>query len=283
MEAITDPTKIDWPPAPDASTLHHPRLLCLHGGGTNARIFHMQCRVLALRLKPHFRLVFAEAPFPSTAGPDVLSVYADCGPFKRWVWTVEPNAVERRPAESWAAIDACLGNAMRRDDEVGATGDWVGVLGFSQGAKTAGSLLVRQRERGETMDRIRGGPGKGKGKIDFKVGVLMAGRGPLVPLVFDGDDDSASNNNKDNNNNNRKDARQIIREIPTIHVHGLQDPGIDFHQVLLEEWCEPGTTTLIEWEGNHRLPIKTGDVLPVVDALVSTARRQGVVLPGLAR
>lgn len=288
--ATTDPSKIDWPPAPEASTLHHPRILCLHGGGTNARIFHMQCRGLALRLKTHFRLVFAEAPFPSTAGPDVLSVYAECGPFKRWVITVEPNAVEKRPAETWRAIEASIGTAMRRDDEVGATGDWVAVLGFSQGAKIAGSLLLRQQERGDTMSRLQGGQGGGRGKIDFKAGVLMAGRGPFIPLIFDGEEDLLSEEEKKAKSwlnpgerfeyDANKAAGRVLREIPTVHVHGMQDPGLDYHRVLLEEWCEPATATLIEWEGNHRLPIKTTDVAPVVDTLVRTLKREGVVLPG---
>lgn len=306
----TDPSQIDWPPAPEASTLHHPRILCLHGGGTNARIFHMQCRGLAHRLRTHFRLVFAEAPFPSTAGPDVLTVYSECGPFKRWVLTVAPNAVERQPVATWRAIESSLAVAMARDDAVGATGDWVAVLGFSQGAKIAASLLLRAQERGmEALEaclrRAAGGHAGGKGKVGFKAGVLMAGRGPLIPLVLDGNDDDVDKNNNNNNNDDENDdeekrrrklaswlgaderfhydgnkaAHRLLGQTPTIHVHGLQDPGLDYHRVLLEDWCELGTTTLIEWEGNHRLPIKTGDVVPVVDSLVRVLKRQGVVLP----
>lgn len=296
MAAITDPAKIDWPPAPEASTLHYPRILCLHGGGTNARIFHMQCRGLALRLRSQFRLVFVEAPFPGTAGPDVMTVYADCGPFKLWVLTVEPNAVEKRPAETWRAIEESIGLAMRRDDETGATGDWVAVLGFSQGAKIAGSLLLRLQERPETMERIRerGGGPRGRGKMNFKAGVLMAGRGPFIPLIFEGDDDDEVLDEQESKKRtwltpgerfdldaNKAARRALSGGVPTIHVHGLQDPGIEYHRVLLEEWCEPSTTTLIEWEGNHRLPIKTADVVPVVEALVQCLKREGIVLPAL--
>lgn len=298
--ATTDPSQIDWPPPPEASTLHHPRILCLHGGGTNARIFHMQCRSLAHQLKSQFRLVFAEAPFSATAGPDVLTVYAECGPFKRWVVTVAPNAVEAQPAATWRALEASVGTAMRRDDEVGASGDWVAVLGFSQGAKMAASLLLRAQERGNTMERLRGG-GSSRGKIDFRVGVLMAGRGPLLPLIFDGDDDNDDDGGDGDDGEEKKKrskeaqswlgagerfdyeanraAGRLLRDIPTIHVHGLQDPGLEYHRVLREEWCEPGATTVLEWEGNHRLPFKTADVVPVVDALVRTLRREGVVLP----
>jgi hypothetical protein len=54
-----------------------PRILCLHGGGTNARIFRAQCCALINQLRHEFRLVFAQAPFNSEAGPDVLSVYSE--------------------------------------------------------------------------------------------------------------------------------------------------------------------------------------------------------------
>lgn len=54
-------------------------------GGTNARIFYAQCRVLSTLLNPHFRLCFAEAPVPSQPGPDVVSVYRHFGDFKSWI------------------------------------------------------------------------------------------------------------------------------------------------------------------------------------------------------
>lgn len=39
------------------STLDLPRIMALHGGGTNSTIFRMQCRVLERALRPYFRLV----------------------------------------------------------------------------------------------------------------------------------------------------------------------------------------------------------------------------------
>lgn len=259
----------DRPPAPEASTLAHPRILCLHGGGTNSRIFHMQCRALSHSLKSHFRLVYAEAPFPSTAGPDVLSVYAECGPFKRWVLTVEPNAVERRPQETWAAIEKNVGDAMDEDDRLGATGPWVAVLGFSQGAKTAASILLRQQEQPEGLGRMR------RSEVGFRFGVLMAGRGPLLPYDWERATWLGEGERFDYESNQK--ANRLLR-IPTIHVHGLQDPGLGYHQMLLEEWCEPSTTKLIEWDGNHRLPIKTWDVKVVVDKIHEVATQQRVAL-----
>lgn len=266
----------DLPP-PDPSTLHLPRLLMLHGGGTNSRIFHMQCRSLDYHLKPHFRTVYVEAPLPSTAGPDVLTVYAECGPFKRWVLTTEPNAVERRPAETWDLDERAIADAMDADDRRGATGAWAGVLGFSQGAKMAASVLLRRQENpaalGRVGDRHGHGPGSPPAGADFRFGVLLAGRGPLIQPDPDAADWLGADESFDYASNAA--AGRVLR-VPTIHVHGVQDPGLEYHRKLLSEWCEPGTTQLIEWNGNHRLPFKTPDVSRVVNAILDLARREGV-------
>lgn len=69
------------------STLHFPRILCLHGGGTNARIFRMQCRVLERSLSRSFRLVYAEGLFPAQPGSDVIYVYKN-------IWSIQSLATD---------------------------------------------------------------------------------------------------------------------------------------------------------------------------------------------
>ncbi|CAN8105518.1 unnamed protein product [Discula destructiva] len=252
-------------PPPDATTLHLPRILCLHGGGTNSRIFHMQCRGIQHAIKSRFRLVFAEAPHPSLAGPDVLSVYAECGPFKRWVLTVEPNAVERQPKETWAGIEKSIGDVMDADDKLGATGEFVAILGFSQGAKIAASILLLQQTNPQSLGRLN------RSEAGFRFGVLMAGRGPLLPTHPDKESWIGERFDYEMN----KAANRLLR-IPTLHVHGMQDPGLGYHQILLEEWCDPATATLIEWNGNHRLPFKTLDVKLVTDQIMKLSQQTGV-------
>ncbi|KAL2828478.1 hypothetical protein BDW59DRAFT_159684 [Aspergillus cavernicola] len=78
-----------------------------YSGGTNARIFRAQCRGLVAQLKSEFRLVFAQAPIPSHAGSDVLSVYGQWDPFRRWLrWRTEHPLVS--PLEIIRAIDDSL-------------------------------------------------------------------------------------------------------------------------------------------------------------------------------
>jgi predicted esterase len=248
----------------DLQSLSLPRILCLHGGGSNARIFKAQLRSLRSELSQHFRFVFAEAPFSSEPGPDVTSVYAKFGPFRRWLRS-GPHHPLIYPEDAVAQIETSLYEAMDRDDLQGATGEFVAVLGFSQGAKMAASLLFRQQVRARKL-------GKHASGTKFKFAVLMNGRGPLVSLdpqlLF---------------NTALADASQVglerpplaedlrrkehVLRFPTIHVHGLQDPGLPLHRVLLTEYCD-SNARLVEWDGQHRVPIKTMDVAPLVQEIL---------------
>jgi pimeloyl-ACP methyl ester carboxylesterase len=272
-------------------TLHLPRIICLHGGGTSARIFRAQCRVLRARLASSFRLVFPDAPFPSKPGPDVESVYAAWGPFRSWL----PPAPGGGFAASLDAVDGAAANhinqsiekAMWEDNEAGATGPWVGLLGFSQGAKMAASMLWRQQQLNQNRLRRRIMQGWGdwgadmdhwdlqeehyplagvtdsdadwaQQTTDYRFAVLLAGRGPLVSM--------------------RPDVKgSDVLCLPTIHVHGLRDAGLAMHRDLLYQYCEGGSAKLVEWDGDHRVPIKTGDVEAVVAEILQVARATGLV------
>ena len=255
---------------PDDPALDLPRILCLHGGGTNARIFRAQCRVLEAKLKSKFRLCFADAPFLSQAGPDVISVYKNYGPFRRWLrWRQDQPEIDA--AAAVRNIEMSLDAAMRADDETGATGPWVGLLGFSQGAKMCASLLFRQQVRAEKLGRHCAGS-------NFRFAVLMAGRGPLVSLdpelvMTPSIVDAAHLGFQ--LSPDRNSAEHLLR-LPSIHVHGLEDQGLLLHRRLREQYCEKGTTRLIEWDGAHRVPISSKVVGTIVEEILAIASEIGV-------
>lgn len=254
------------------NTLHRPRILCLHGGGTNARIFKAQCRVVSRMLEPYFRFAFAEAPFDSVPGPDVVSVYAEYGPFKRWFPEQHDGVEDRAVIE---AIDNSIRTAMREDDRSGATGPWVGLLGFSQGAKMAASLIFRQQIRGEKLGRAKAGS-------DWKFAVLMAGRAPIVSLDPDVFRSSMLSSPSQIDLSGPSKLEDIMREeyvlkLPTIHVHGLEDPGLHLHRELLEEYCSFDSARVLEWNGAHRVPLKSADVNPLVDEILNLAKETGAL------
>ena len=250
-------------------TLHLPRILCLHGGGTNAKIFRAQCRGLATQLKSDFRLVYAEAPFASQAGPDVMSVYSKWGPFKRWLrW--RPEHPEISAEDTVRDIDLSLESAMSQDDEIGASGELVALLGFSQGAKMCASLLYRQQLLAQTLGRDFAGP-------TFRFGVLLAGRAPLISLTSDITlnpplpDASQITDVKGYDRPTLHNQGHVLR-IPTIHVHGTRDQGLNLHRQLFEDFCESDSKRLIEWNGDHRVPLKFNDVSLVARHVRELAR-----------
>lgn len=250
----------------DDPTLHLPRILCLHGGGTNARIFRMQCRMLDRALRPSFRLVDAEAPFTAQPGPDVTSVYKNHGPFKAWL-RIRPDDPVRDARDVVDHIDASIAAAMFDDDQRGGSGEWVGLLGFSQGAKLAASILYSQQ--------------KGCIRTNYRFALLLAGRGPLVwlhpgtptpPGLVDAAQPTLSLREPDT-------AVESVLQVPTIHVHGLKDPGLEQHRKLLYKCNDPDAATVVEWNGGHRVPVSRQDVNSIVEHVLRIAQATGVLAP----
>ncbi|KAJ3547694.1 hypothetical protein NM208_g1380 [Fusarium decemcellulare] len=256
----------------DDQSLHLPRLLCLHGGGTNALIFKAQCRSIRAQLGNLFRFVFVDAPYLSHAGPDVESVYAEWIPFRSW----------RRPGYTFGdslhfsytdkeevdKIDECLATAMKIDDEAGATGDWAGLLGFSQGANIAASLLRRQQtwKKHEANLVADSWPTSSLFVANFRFAVLLAGCGPLLwmrPDVLDCDE--------------LEREKHEHLHLPTVHVHGLRDSRIAMHKELLK-YCQADSARVLEWDGEHRVPIKSTDVAALANKIINVASKTGVMI-----
>ncbi|KAF2009881.1 hypothetical protein BU24DRAFT_427912 [Aaosphaeria arxii CBS 175.79] len=265
---------------PDSTNL--PRILCLHGGGVNATIFEAQSRSLIRHLQHSFRLVWAEAPFFCDPHPDVIRVYGTYGPFRRWVrWLDQHSEIDSESCIE--EIGYSLRTAMEEDDRAGGTGQWVGLMGFSQGAKLSASLLLEQQAREDKAVRERkagtdtgpiGIPG-----LDWRFGVLLAGRAPLINLNPDVQKSAAlvpaANVAESFEFVKEVDDEAILRN-PTIHVHGLADPGLALHRRLLDEYCDKGSTRLIEWDGAHRIAIKGSDVEPIVSCIYDVASEAGI-------
>ncbi|KAK3291695.1 serine hydrolase FSH [Chaetomium fimeti] len=258
-----------YPPQRD----RRPRILCLHGGGTTAAIFRAQCRVL-IRHLPHFRLVFADAPFVSEPGPDVVPVYEAWGPpFRRWLrWKHSHPALDDEAAAR--AILTSLELCKARDDLAcgGRGGPWVGVLGFSQGAKIAASLLFDQHvwESDEDDAAAKG----------YRFGVLMAGRGPLVALRRESLGDPALMPAAAMSMQCFEASRTLMHRLrlPTIHVHGLRDEGLTWHRKMSQQYCDPDVTTIVEWQGAHRVPVKADVVEPIAAEIYRVAKECGVFI-----
>ena len=195
----------------------------------------------------------------------MIPVYKDWGPFKRWVrWLPEQPVV---PSESvvediYYAIDTCI-----KEDK--GTGPIVGLMGFSQGAKLAASLLYEQEAQMKA---------KGASSTHYEFAVLLAGRAPMIslsPLTKCGGLVDAGDVTEEYDLS--KNDRSHILTLPTIHVHGMKDGGLYLHRKLLDEYCGPISTTLVEWGGDHRVPLKQQDVQLVVDAIREVVQEQTTI------
>ncbi|EKG22271.1 hypothetical protein MPH_00450 [Macrophomina phaseolina MS6] len=270
-------------------TLHLPRVLCLHGGGVTAEIFRLQARGLLYHLSSSFRLVFADAPFFCDAGPGILPVYADMGPYRRWLrWLPHHAPIDASTAAE--EIRYQLESAMEDDDRAGATGEWVGFLGFSQGAKVSASLLFEAQRRREARRRgevVRGYDGEDTQtrlwSQDWSFAVLMAGRLPLVAMSPDTEALPFQTAGEADSGAERGPIGEEARlKLPTLHVHGLKDQGLHLHRQLYEKYCSEDSRELLEWDGDHRVPVKTSDVQRFVDKMLLVVRKAGIE-PGVGR
>ncbi|KAJ8106231.1 hypothetical protein OPT61_g9674 [Boeremia exigua] len=278
-------------------TLLSPRILCLHGGGTNAQIFRLQCRVLSQHLSPSFRLCYVQAPFPSPGHPDILAVYGNYGPFRSWFpgtlpdhmrqddgakrkgeWAREvdedsdSDSVEEEDVYSDATvalrIQEALHGAMKEDDAKGATGEWVGLMGFSQGARVCASLLHLQ-QRKQQPHHYHAHDILERFWPVFRFGVLIAGRGPLVSLAPHQDiprglvGAAAAMTELGLQYSVAVGDRKLV-QVPTIHLHGLLDPGLEHHRRFVVECFDARSVVVRDWKGGHRVPIRTEDVSMLV-------------------
>ncbi|GAB7337393.1 hypothetical protein MBLNU457_g2738t1 [Dothideomycetes sp. NU457] len=246
------------PSSPDT----RPRILCLHGGGVTAEVFELQSRNI-IKALPNFRLVFADGPFFCDPGPGIVPVYEDKGPFRRWLrWLPKHAEIDSDSAiyEIMYAIES-----TKEGDK--GTGPWVGLLGFSQGAKLAASLLYEQQVQVEK---------RGKADTDYKFAVLLAGRQPLVSLSELSRSPALVNPSELSEGFDFPGKSDHVLRLPTIHVHGLKDDGLHLHRRLMEQYCDKDSVTLVEWDGIHRVPIKKVDIDPICEQIHRIAREQGV-------
>lgn len=280
MPSIDQTSTSKIPPTiPD--TRHLPRILCLHGGGVNAAIFEAQSRSLIRHLQHSFRLVWADAPFFCDPHTDVIHVYGSYAPFRRWFrWL--PEHAEIHAESCIEEIGYAMRTAMEDDDRDGGTGEWVGLMGFSQGAKLSASLLLEQQAR-ETKARKEGRSADvgltGIRDLHWRFGVLLAGRAPLInlnPEILTGPALVGAADLSEGFQFCKEVDEDSVLRIPTLHVHGMADAGLHLHRKLLHEYCSQDSAKLVEWEGAHRVPIKTDVVNEVVGAIYDIAERTGV-------
>jgi predicted esterase len=223
-------------PPPSSSK---PAILCLHGGGTNASIFKIQTIRIQRALSSHFEFVFLDAPFECGPGPGVVPVFEGCGPYFSWITT---KGQAEKPERTRDLIERCL-EAQREKDGRG----FIGVLGFSQGARVAAGLLLEHQLRKKHDGESSG--------LDF--GVFMNGTCP--PLTSGLSD--------------LERTEQI--DFFTLSVLGIQDPWREDGRRLYSQHCNRDQAVLMEFDVGHRLPLLEEDTARIAEEMLRMFQESG--------
>ena len=221
---------------PDQQDPNLPRILCLHGGGTSALIFKIQLRRLQYVLRDKFAFVFVDGPFTSAAGPGVLPVFEECGPFYQWIYP--PNVLMGQKR-----VRQILREAIKADG-----GKFVGVLGFSQGGRQAAGLLADTQNGEET------------GLPAWAFGVCLCASYPPYSLNYARKIAAGEGWKGESDGHGEirevEDAERI--KIPSVHVRGLDDPHLEKGRRLVK-YFDTRNGVEMELKMSHHLPGAAGD------------------------
>jgi predicted esterase len=232
-----------------------PVILCLHGGGSTSTVFKIQCRRLIWTLGSQFKFVFVNAPHEGDPGFGMLPVFESCAPFYRWVtrkWKLGEGPTEPTPEEEVRLIDAALDQAV--DTEAGLRG-WrnvVGVIGFSQGARLVGGLLLRQKLWEQEH------PSDDSGKWHLKFGVVVGG--PYPPIAMSEKVDQSQ--------------YELLKEVPTVHAWGKED-HVRSGCEELREVCDSDVCFQMDFKGGHHMPLTDVEAKDLCDLIMAAYYASG--------
>ena len=212
-----------------------PVLLCFHGGGTSDAIFRAQLRNVSATIREDFEMIYVLAPHEGPAGPGVLPLFADSGPFYWWFGGI--NSANRQGLKNTTAVNANMANLAKDLDRTITTAlkaasrrkeDVAGVLGFSEGTLVS-SLLLSQcsssYERATGHRRVLP-------NLTFGVLICPGYRTDIAMTIS-----------------------QFPVRLPTIHLHGLSDPLLSSGRALLRAYKSSfDATSCLEFDGGHHIP-----------------------------
>lgn len=253
------------------------------GVGSNADVLFLQTRALREKLASSFRFVFANGPFFCEPGPGMLPVYEGAGPFRRWFrWFNSHRTL--KPKYHIEAIRRCLEDAIADDNESGACGPWVGILGFSQGARLAASMLFESqrrqtlRENGETPEGYEGPLDFTIWDRDWNFAIFISGPAPLIALSPNVGDLPLQGPTElilcqeELEKQDIKGKCSIKR--PTLHVIGVHDEWAPSQKILYDAYCSEESKNIFEWEGDHRVPFHSPEVDQICELVLSMTSKE---------
>lgn len=173
----------------------------------------------------------------------MLPVFESLAPFHRWVsrrFKPTEGGDEIVPKAETRVVDEIILRAM---EENGGREKFVGVMGFSQGARLAAGLVLRQQLEIKQLGRSEWG---------FKFGVVIGG--PFPPMSLTGEEATELD-------------YSVMRQVPTVHAWG-RDDQVRLGAKEMADACDGPNTFVMDFEGGHHLPLTDHEADELCDLIV---------------
>ncbi|KAI0891077.1 serine hydrolase FSH [Annulohypoxylon nitens] len=115
------------------------RFLCLHGFGTNSKIFETQTAAIRYDLGDHHTYEFVEGTLPSPVAPGLHGIASADDEFFSYVDLDD--------------LDTCTSALINLDTYIAEEGPFDGVLAFSQGAMIAATYIIWKTRQDPVLQR----------------------------------------------------------------------------------------------------------------------------------
>ncbi|KUI60985.1 UPF0483 protein C25G4.2 [Cytospora mali] len=249
------------------------KFLCLPGAYGSAKNFQVQLSpfVAEMEKRGHTHFVWTQGTCPATP-PKGFEDYFGAGPLWRFIqydgdsafdvldrirdFPEGSNAEETMRllyGKNPSYLVTSVQNAIQRLlDIIDADPEIEGILGYSEGATTAATLILEERKRAQLGNRQR----RIKRAIFFAGWPPMSISGDKVEIVL-------------------ADQAQGIIDIPTLHIVGCSDPYI-LGAVALYNMCEQDSAEMFDHGKGHTVPRDSRTIQELCDAIDRLGSRGGV-------
>ncbi|KAG8157921.1 hypothetical protein KVR01_012193 [Diaporthe batatas] len=197
------------------------RFLCLHGMGTNSRIFEMQTAAIRHGLGTTHTFEYIDGAVPAQMAPGVGSV---AGANEEYLQYGDPTS-----PESYSKALHDLENFLEEE------GPFDGVMAFSQGAGLAASLLAHHSRRSARQAHM---------KPTFRFAVFFCGGVPGDVFGAKGVEPRLMSFEEDG---------EVIG-IPTAHIWGAHDEIYPTFGPVLSKMCDSSQRATFVHQGGHEIP-----------------------------
>ncbi|KAK7731779.1 hypothetical protein SLS53_008600 [Cytospora paraplurivora] len=246
------------------------KFLCLPGAYGSAKNFQVQLApfIAELEKRGHANFSWTQGTYPATP-PKGFEDYFGAGPLWRFIQydgDAAFDVVDRirdfpegaHPEETMRALfgenPSCLATSVqsaiqRLLDIIDNDPEIDGILGYSEGATTASTLILEERRRAQ----LNGRPRRIKRAIFFAGWPPMAISGDNVQVLL-------------------ADQGLDVIDIPTLHIIGCSDPYV-LGAIALYNMCDQNAAEMFDHGKGHTVPRDARTIQELCDAIDRLATR----------